>query len=152
ALNKRRLRVDVQRSAAVAAPKLDAAAFGGVAGPLNQRLGVVPWGRSKVDRADALRRRNVDGRGVIVHSDVPTDAGWIEFGVLPGGVALEFVVDGLHLDQKGNHRQIGIDPVTGTGVGCPTVRDGRESVRSLVGVDDLQPGRFADDAMTVSGN
>src|SRR5258708_11476357 len=49
--------------------------------PLDENFGVLSRHGAKVDRANALRRRDIDRRGVVVDPDVPTDSGRVEFRV-----------------------------------------------------------------------
>ena len=62
---------------------------------------------------------------------------------------MRLVVNFFHLDEKRNHRQVGVDALAGARMSCPPAGDGFEAVRPLVRVDDFEPRRLADDSVRV---
>src|SRR5690554_6264222 len=89
--------------------EFEAALFGRPPSAFDERAGLLTRHRAEIHSADALWRRDVDGAGVIVDADVPTDRGGIEFVMAPRGIGLAFVVDRFHFHEEWNHGEVGVD-------------------------------------------
>ena len=110
------------------------------------RLGIGAGHGSETDRADALRRRDVGGRRVIVDADVEAHGRRIKLVVRPVGVGFGLVANRFQLNKKWNHREVRVDPLARAGMRGATARPDRDPTAAFVSVDGVETGRFADDA------
>ena len=129
--------------------ELDAASIGGLSGPVDERVRVVTRCWPEVHRADTLGGGHVHRSRVVVDPYVPADTRRIEGRILPSGMILGLVMYPLHFVEKWDHREVCVDSLARAGVSGPAVGGRLESVRPLVGVNDVEQCRLAHDPVRI---
>ena len=150
--DKFRIRIGVDRVSEDGDFELDPVRLGRGPSSIDKRVRILSGHMSEVDRADALRRCDVDRLRVVVDADVPAHDGRVKLVLTPVRAGFEFVVDRFHLDEIRNHREVGVQTFPRAGMRSLALRCGSQSDDAFVGIDDFQQRRLADDGVRVTAD